>query len=141
MSQIYASYLAKFLDNDEVREFLVELLADKSFVDWQKLWVLAALSQVAPADDESIKVAMAILKDGGRHEALRAVAAIYVGRFGDHQRRKALVSYYSSVSSYVQAAIYFSTRGWPGTERSNAKASWGSQNPLNVLLTAGMANK
>jgi hypothetical protein len=84
---------------------------------------------------------MWILKDGDRHEALRAVAAIYAGRFGDHQRRKALIAYYGSVSQYVQAAIYFSTRGWPGIERSNAKASWGSQNPLNSLLTAGMANK
>ncbi|MCK1409529.1 RNA-directed DNA polymerase [Bradyrhizobium sp. 76] len=141
MSQIYASYLAKFLDNNEVREFLLELLANRSLVDWQKLWILAALSQVSEADDSSVKVAMGILKDGDRHETLRAVAAIYVGRFGDHQRRKALVSYYGSVSPYIQAAIYFSTRGWPGMERSNAKASWGSQNQLNVLLTAGMANK
>jgi hypothetical protein len=141
MSQIYASYLAKFLENEDVHEFLIDLLTDTSFVDWQKLWILAALSQVSKADDVSVKVAMSILKDGDRHEALRAVAAIYVGRFGDHQRRKALIAYYGLVSLYVQAAIYFSTRGWPGIERSNAKASWGSQNPLNSLLTAAMANK
>jgi Reverse transcriptase (RNA-dependent DNA polymerase) len=141
MSQIYASYLAKFLENEDVHNFLIDLLPDASLVDWQKLWILAALSQVPAADDVSVKVAMSLLKDGGRHEVLRAVAAIYAGRFGDHQRRKALIAYYGSVSQYVQAAIYFSTRGWPGIERSNAKASWGSQNPLNSLLTAGMANK
>jgi hypothetical protein len=141
MSQIYASYLAKFLENDDVHEFLIHLLPDASLVDWQKLWILAALSQVSKADDVSVKVAMSLLKDGDRHEVLRAVAAIYAGRFGDHQRRKALIAYYGSVSQYVQAAIYFSTRSWPGTERSNAKASWGSQNPLNSFLTAGMANK
>jgi hypothetical protein len=139
MSQIFASYLAKFLSNNDVLEFLVGLLSNKTIVDWQKLWVLAALSQVKEADDAHVKAANSILRDGNRHEALRAVAAIYVGRFGDHSRRKALVAYYSSVSPYIQAAIYFSTRGWPGIERSNAKTSWGSQNPLNVLLTAGMA--
>jgi hypothetical protein len=141
MSQIYASYLAKFLEEEDVRDFLIDLLAETSLVDWQKLWILAALSQVSGAEDASVKAAMWILKDGDRHEALRAVAAIYAGRFGDHQRRKALIAYYGSVSHYVQAAIYFSTRAWPGIERSNAKASWGSQNPLNSLLTAGMANK
>lgn len=141
MSQIYASYLAKFLDNNDVLEFLAELLTNKTIVDWQKLWVLAALSQVKEADDAQVKAASLILRDGNRHEALRAVAAVYVGRFGDHSRRKALVSYYGSVSPYIQAAIYFSTRSWPGIERSNAKTSWGSQNPLNILLTAGMAKK
>jgi len=81
------------------------------------------------------------LKDGTRHEALRAVAAIYVGRYGDHSRRKALVSYYNSVSSYIQTAIYFASRNWPGIERSNAKASWGNHGLLNSLLSVAMKNK
>jgi hypothetical protein len=126
MSQIYASYLARFLDEDEVCEFLINLLDDGSLVDWQKMWVLAALSQLDKASDASVKKANDLLKDGTRHEALRSVAAIYVGRYGDHSRRKALVSYYNSVSPYIQSAIYFSSRNWPGVERPNAKASWGS---------------
>jgi hypothetical protein len=141
MSQIYASYLAKFLHNYLVSEFLITLLKEKSLVDWQKLWALAALSQMTEAKDASVKVAMSILKDGDRHETLRAVAAIYVGKFGDHQRRKSLVTYYGSVSPYIQAAIYFSSRQWPGIERSNAKASWGSQGSLNSLLTSAIAKK
>jgi hypothetical protein len=141
MSQIFSSYLANFLDDDPVKEFLLELLQDASLVDWQKMWVLAALSQVAQASDAYVKVAMAVLKDGARHDALRAVAAVYVGRFGEHSRRKALMSYYSSVSPYVQSAIYFSSRTWPSVERGNAKASWGSQSPLNVLLTAAITKK
>jgi hypothetical protein len=141
MSQIFSSYLANFLDDDTVQEFLLELLQNAPLVDWQKMWVLAALSQVAKASDTCVKVAMSILKDGARHDALRAVAAVYIGRFGEHSRRKALMSYYSSVSPYVQSAIYFSSRNWPSVERGNAKASWGSQSPLNVLLTAAIAKK
>jgi hypothetical protein len=141
MSQIFASYLANFLEGDAVRNFLLGLLQDDALVDWQKMWVLAALSQVAKASDADVKAAMAILKDGDRHEALRGAAAVYVGRFGEHPRRKALVALYGSVSTYIQSAIYFSSRNWPGVERSNAKASWGSHTPLNMLVTAALSKK
>lgn len=139
MSQIYASYLAKFLDNDKVTKLLGELLADTFLTDWQKMWVLAALLQKKPQGDTAIKATIKILKDATRHDALRAVAAIYLGRFGDHARRKTLSSIYPTVSNYVQAAIYFSSMKWPGVERSNAKASWGTHGPLNPLLTAAMS--
>jgi hypothetical protein len=135
MSQIYASYLSKFLENKDVTTLLTELLADSSLTDWQKMWVLAALMQKKPISDGPIRVALKILKDATRHDALRAVAAIYVGRFGDHARRKNLFSIYPTVSSYTQAAIYFSSRTWPAVERSNAKASWGAHGQLNTLLT------
>jgi hypothetical protein len=139
MSQIYASYLSKFLDNKDVTNLLADLLADESLVDWQKMWILAALMQKNPGNDGPIKVALKILRDATRHDALRAVAAIYVGRFGDHARRKSLFSIYPSVSNYIQAAIYFSSQTWPPVERSNAKASWGGHGQLNTLLTSAMS--
>ncbi len=139
MSQIYASYLAKFLEKEGVSALLTELLADASLTDWQKMWVLAALMQRRPAKDASIKTSLRLLRDATHHDALRAIAAIYVGRFGDHARRKDLFAIYPSVSSYIQAAIYFSSRSWPPVERSNAKASWGAHGPLNTLLTTAMA--
>jgi hypothetical protein len=141
MSQIYASYLAKFLEEERVAQFLVALLKNGALVDWQRMWVLAALSQVEKADDSFVKVAAGMLKDANRHDALRAVAAIYVGRFGDHARRKALITLYPSVSTYIQAAIYYSSKFWPAIERSKAKASWGGHSPLHVLLSSAMAKK
>lgn len=118
MSQIYVSYLSKFLETDDVKKFLLGLLKDASFTDWQKMWVLAALSQVQTADDAAVKVALDLLKDANRHDTLRAIAAVYAGRFGNHTRRKALISIYPFASNYIQAAIYYSSRMWPGVERS-----------------------
>ncbi|MGO8865179.1 MAG: reverse transcriptase domain-containing protein [Alphaproteobacteria bacterium] len=141
MSQIYSSYLVKFLGTDGVHEFLLNHLKDASLADWQKMWVLAALSQVTRADDSAVKVALDLLRDANRHDALRAIAAIYVGRFGDHTRRKALIAIYASVSSYIQAAIYYASKQWPGVERSNAKASWSVHSSLHSLLTAAMKKK
>ena len=141
MSQIYAAYLAKFLNSKEIINSLLEFLKDTTLVDWQKIWILAALSQVKTAEDAQVKVALDLLKDANRHEALRAVAAIYVGRFGSHARRKSLISIYPSVSGYIKAAIYFSSKGWPSVERTTAKASWSGHGPLHSLLTIAISKK
>lgn len=141
MSQMYAAYLAKFLSVKEVETALLELIIDDSLGDWQKMWVLATLLQTESSTGAALKAAWNLLKEANRHEALRAVAAIYVGRFGDIIRRKALVALYPNVSPYIQTAIYFSSRWWPGVERSNAKASWGSHGPLNSLLTVAFTKK
>ncbi len=79
MTQIYASYVAKFLDDSEVRKTLWSLLKDPSLADWQNMWILAALRQSSDHQDSDVKVAMSIFQDANRHEALRAVAAIFVG--------------------------------------------------------------
>src|SRR5579871_2363937 len=135
MSQIFVAYLARFVASEDVHDFLFKLLVDKSLVDWQRMWVLAGLSQATSHDDEVVRAALEMFRDGHLHDALRAAAAIYVGRFGNHTRRKALISLYGSTPPFIQSAIYFSSRRWPGVERSNARASWGNQNALNALLT------
>jgi hypothetical protein len=141
MMQIYAVYLGKFVANDKIlQKKLLELLKDNLMFDWQRMWILATLTQVDTANDASVKVAASILADGTRHDALRAVCANYVGKFGDHGRRKALFGIYSSVSEYVQLAIYFSSRGWPTVERKNARSSWGSNGPLHQLMSAGLTS-
>lgn len=139
MSQIYAAYLAQFLDEDGVVEYLVELLTDPSLMDWQKMWVLAALLQGPEATDDAVKVVNQLLIDTKRHDVLRAVAAIFVGKFGDHARRKALRHLYTSLSPYVQLAVYFSSRNWDGPDRKNTRDAWGASSPMHSLMTAALS--
>jgi hypothetical protein len=138
MSQMYSSYLAKFVTDVDVQAFLKERLEDEKLTDWSRMWALAALSQAKPVDDEPVKAASKVVENASKHIALRAAAAIYVGRYGDHARRKALAAVYANVQPYMQAAIYFSSRYWPDVERKNARASWGSLTEINVLLTRAM---
>jgi hypothetical protein len=140
MAQIYASYLAKFTSQAIVRVFLQEMLNDDQLCDWQKIWILACLLQHQGSDNVLVKAAAKILNNTAHHDTLRAVAAIYVGYNGDLSRRKDLSMMYPNVSGYVQSAIYYSTRRWPGVERGNAKAKWGSHGPLNSLITAAFSN-
>jgi len=138
MTQIYCVYLAKFMTQRRVEDFLVEAAADHDLLDWQRTWPLAALLQKPPTTRETIRVALSILNDANRHETLRAIAAVFIGRHGDITRRRSLIDLYPRTSDYIQAAIYFSSRSWPSVERSNAKATWGAQGSLNRLLTVAM---
>jgi Reverse transcriptase (RNA-dependent DNA polymerase) len=141
MAQIYSSYLANFLDEDNVRQFLSTLIQDPLLHDWQKMWILAALMLGPKPEDALVKLATDILKDGNQHDALRAVAGYFVGRFGDHARRTALKNVYQQCAPYIQAAIYASSRFWPNVEANNAKATWGPHGLLNQLLTKALEKK
>jgi hypothetical protein len=140
MTQIYAAYLGKFVGDDEdIREALVETLSDETFFDWQKMWIVATLMQANVASNQAVKIVMSLLIDANRHDGLRAAAALFVGRFGDHDRRKALFTIYKTVAEYVQLAIYFSSRSWPPVERKNARDSWGGHGQLHKLVSKGLA--
>src|SRR5262249_54459405 len=82
MTQIYAAYLGKFVGGDEdIRQALVETLGDQTFFDWQKMWIIATLMQAKDSSNQAVKVVMSLLADANRHDGLRAVAAMFVGRF------------------------------------------------------------
>ena len=141
MSQIYAAYLAGFLDSNEVKRFLTATLKDDSTMDWQRMWVLAALMQADGPVNGAVKNSLALLERGDRHNTLRASAAIYAGRFGDHATRIKLSRLYSGLPAYIQLAVYYSSRGWPLAERRTAKSSWGDHSPLHTLLTTALGAK
>lgn len=141
MSQIYSVYLSKFIHEEYVLEFMTDQLVDASLMDWQRMWVIAALIQRGSAKDSIVKAALDIARNGAHHDALRAVAAYFVGKFGDHGRRTELRAAYSNCSPYVQASIYASSRFWVGVERSNAKATWAGHSGLHSLLTHALKSK
>jgi hypothetical protein len=60
MAQIYASYVAKFLQREGVLDILLELLVDSELSDWQKMWILAALSQADKHKDILVKIVLNI---------------------------------------------------------------------------------
>lgn len=141
MAQIHAAYLAGFLDNTEVKKFLAFILKDDTTMDWQRMWVLGALMQAGGPVNGAVKNSLALLETGERHHTLRASAAIYAGRFGDHAARVKLTRLYSGLPTYIQLAIYYSSRNWPAAERRTAKSSWGDHSPLHVHLTSALGAK
>lgn len=139
MTQIYCSYLGKFInDQDDIKDFLVESLSEEGLFDWQKIWIIACLHQSRERDTQAVRAVNGVLHDASAHEALRAIAATYVGRLGDVARRRALFTLYQGVSPYIQYAIYYSSRQWPPAERRTARTSWGTHGDLNRLYTGSL---
>lgn len=141
MTQIYASYLSNFVDREDVSVFLIRELGNDVYSDWQCMWILAALLQSADIDQSAVRSAYSLLTDANRHEGLRAVAAIFVGKFGDFARRRSLISFYPRCSEYLKSAIYFSTMYWGTVEKRTARSSWGAQGLLNRLITEGFEKR
>lgn len=141
MTQVYSSYLSSFIDRQTVRDFLSSELGNSSYGDWQRMWILAGLLQSDDVNADAMRAAYSILIDANHHEGLRAVAAIFVGKYGDYSRRRNLINIYATVSEYIKSAIYFSSMYWGPAEKNNAKSSWGMQGPLNRLITQGFGKK
>ena len=136
MTQLYCTYLGRFLDEGAVGERLEKvLLEDRVHFDWQKMWLLAALLNRNAAPDSLVKYCMEIVQSSSTHDALRAVAAIFVGKFGSYPRRRSLTAEYTNIGSpYVQTAILYAARFFITAERRNAVTKWSGHGDLHRLV-------
>jgi hypothetical protein len=141
MTQIYCAYLVRFIERKDVQSSLFELLVEKSATDWQRMWIMAALNYVHKAPDTRVKIALDILSDTSSHDCLRAVAAMFVGKHGDHARRTSLRNLYVKQSPYTQLAIFYSSRKWPSAERTNARSNWVGHSTLHKLMASSIGAK
>ena len=136
MSQIYCSYLAAFLNEQSVQNALTNLLSNSELhYDWQRMWLLASLMTPSQNPDIVVSEAMRIYKDGQRHEALRAVAAIFIAKHGAFTRQKELIDNYGvSGSTYLQTAVLYGARYFKGATRRSAVKSWSGQSTTHSLV-------
>lgn len=137
MAQIYASYVAKFLHDEDVKSDLLDLLAENNLHEWQQMWIIGAMTQAESYEDDAAKLVVKIASNGNASEALRAVAVNFVGKFGDHTRREALREQYGSFPEYVKAAALYTSRNWPKVEKNNAKSLWSQDSELHLAISEG----
>lgn len=140
MSQIYCSYLSHFLESKEVRRSLQALLTDDELhYDWQRMWILASLMTPEKSTDDVVSAALRIYKDGQRHEALRAVAAVFVAKHGTFMRKKELSDNYGiSGSTYLQTSVLYGARYFQSAARRAAVKSWAGQSTTHSLVAKGI---
>jgi hypothetical protein len=136
LAQIYSAYLVKFNEEKEIRDVLEDIfIEDELLFDWQRMWILAVLTPHTDSAPKILRRCSAMLGDSRYHEALRALAAIYIAKFGDHRRRIALFSEFASIGHpYIQAAMLYGSRYFRGVEKRNAIAAWGSHSEVNTLI-------
>jgi hypothetical protein len=99
------------------------------------MWVLAGLMTHRSSTDDVVSAALRIYKDGQRHEALRAVAAVFVAKHGSFTRRKELFDNYgSSGSTYLQTSVLYGARYFQREMRRAAIKAWSGQSGTHGLV-------
>jgi hypothetical protein len=141
MSQIYCSYLAKFLNRPDVLRILGELLTDDEvYYDWQKMWILAALMTPKTHNDNLVNAALQMYKNGQLTEALRAVAAVFVAKHGSFTRKKELSDNYGiSGSAFLQSAVLYGARYFKSETRRTAIKSWSAHSSTHSLVARSIS--
>lgn len=138
LSQIYAAYLAQVgrEDPDAVRDELVSVVIDDPVgYDWQLMWALGALLYLPDVPSGAVTRALRVAQDRSHSIALRAVAAVFVGRNGNASQRRALKNLYADEpSEYVRSAVLYSSRYFPTPERRTCVRAWGGHSDTNSLV-------
>ena len=68
-------------------------------------------------------------------EAVRAIGALLVAKYGNAGQRRLLKNYYQDEPSpYVKASILYSARYFPKGEREACYTAWGGHDEVNSLI-------
>ena len=136
MTRIHCAYLAQFArENPSIRDALCKLLATRASFDSELQWPIAALLPTDSVPQSSVAVALSILQDRARSDELRALSAIFIGKFGSGPSRTVLRSHWDRENSeHVKAAMVYSAMFFNQGERNFLLKHWGSQSTLNNLI-------
>ena len=143
LSQIYAKYLTTLIkSNSNIINETVKLLFDENIIyEYQLMWLYASLMSATRVNVKAVRKAIDNLRNKNLNEVLRAVCAIFIGKFGNAVHRRILKSDYSNEpSSYVRAAILYSVRNFPSSERNSCFSAWGGHSETNSLIVKAIKN-
>ena len=132
---LYFSYLYTFIRGSrELVGFLENLLSSERLISgYQKMFLLAVLLKAEKISRQKINVVLKWLQDKREDEAVRAVAAVLVGRLGTANHKKALkLEYVNEPSEYVRGAILHASRFFTKQDKKTCKRAWGGLNRMKT---------
>lgn len=138
LAQIFANYIGKTIHLKPCYTQEAEkLLFNKDlFFEYQYVWLYAALMSSKKIKKTTVDFATKQLRNGNLNEALRAVCAIFIGKFGNAVQRKSLKHHYKQEQSdYVCSAILYAARYFPAQEKNACYKAWCGNNELNSLVS------
>lgn len=140
LTRHYFSYLNHFakIDN-EVRGRIETLIrANGFYLDYQRMYYLAGVMSCDEVDNSTVKHALNWLQDGRIGDPTRAIAAIFVSKFGLVQDKRNVREIYDNTSPYVKSAILYSAQFFVGAEKSVMKKAWRGHSDINALISASI---
>lgn len=140
LTRHYFSYLNHFAKtDDDIRERIEILIRANGFhLDYQRMYYLAGVMSCSKVERETVKHALKWLNDGEIGDPTKAIAAIFVAKFGGVREKRMVREMYDSSSPYVQAAILYSSQFYVGAEKGVMKKAWRGHSEVNALIAAAL---
>lgn len=141
MTKFYTSYLTRFIAQSEEVSLRLSRVLDSGDLDldYQIMYVLAALLGSASIEGRTVKTALNILRDPRVSQEARAIAAIFAAKFGTPQQRRAVRTQYEGEQSlYVRSAILYATRHFSSAERRTCIKAWGGHSDINAFIAKAL---
>ncbi|MCK4636750.1 MAG: RNA-directed DNA polymerase [Methanomicrobia archaeon] len=144
LTRTYCGYLASLInDYKEISKKIISIaLCGELLYEWQYMWIYATLLYRETVSEDIIDFALKQLQIKNTSEALRAICALLIGRFGTASHKNILrKEYQNDDSEYVRAAILYSASFFPSGQRNSCFRAWGHHSPINTLVISAIKNK
>ena len=138
LTRLYASYLTHFSRNsDDIAERVTTLItSDEFFCDYQRMYMIAAVLNREDNAPSSIIKCQQWMESGQIGQETRALAAIFVAKFGSPQQKRAVrLRYENESSEYVRSAILYSAQFFAQADKKTAKRAWGGHSAINAMIS------
>lgn len=138
LTRLYASYLTHFSrDSEDIAARVAALIVeDEFFCDYQRMYMIAAILNRESNSASSIIKCLQWMESGQVGPETRALAAIFVAKFGSPQQKRAVrLRYENEPSEYVRSAILYSAQFFAQADRKTAKRAWGGHSAINAMIS------
>jgi hypothetical protein len=102
------------------------------------MYYLAGVMSCDAVDALTVRHALNWLHDRRIGDPTRAVAAIFVSKFGSVQDRRSVREMYDDASPYVKAAILYSAQFFVAADRATMKKAWRGHSDINSLIASAV---
>lgn len=140
LTRQYFSYLNHFARiNPDVRLRIESLIRANGFhLDYQRMYHMAGVMACNTVSEETVAHVLTWLRDRRVGGHTRAIAAIFVCKFGTSRDRREIRAAYDEEVPYVQSAILYSSQFFTVAEKRTMKAAWKGHSDLNALIAAAV---
>jgi hypothetical protein len=137
LARTYLSYLAAFSAESFLSDALQDILTNPLLCsDYQRMYLLATLSDCDDISISTINLAINMLRDASVHPGARALAGILAAKKGTPSQRRAVrLAYEDEISPYVRSALLYSSRYFTAAEKKTCIKAWGGHSFINSLVS------
>lgn len=140
LTRHYFSYLNHFAKTNAAVKQRIEgmIRANGFYLDYQRMYYLAGVMSCDSVDNSTVKHALNWLQDGRIGDPTRAIAAIFISKFGLVQDKQNVREMYDNTSPYLKAAILYSAQFFVGADKAVMKKAWRGHSDINALISAAI---